>query len=252
MNPIKVVFLGSRGPTAGDDDMPGVLISYGKHLVLIDASEGIQKRIAIAGYSIVKVSKILITHLHGDHILGLIPLLQSMSLSGVKEDVDVVGPPGISSYLDANFNKLFFKPSFNLHVKEVLNECFKLAHGMTAYAFPLDHGIPTVAFNININGKSIAYVSDTKPSYDYMHYLESPDLLIHDAAFSSELRSLAIKYGHSTARDAAEIAAKSNAKLLILYHISPRYRNVDTLLNEARAIFRNTYVAEKFLKVLIK
>ena len=67
----------------------------------------------------------------------------------------------------------------------------------------------------------------------------------------SQLKDKAKEYGHSTSVDAAIAANALKAKLLLLYHISPRYKERNRLLYEARRFFNNTYIAEQYMKVVV-
>lgn len=90
-----------------------------------------------------------------------------------------------------------------------------------------------------------AYCSDTVYAPEIIPYIEGVDLLYHEATFAeSELNRAAETY-HSTARQAAVIAAAAGVKKLIIGHFSSRYNELDTLLNEARAVFSDTELADE-------
>lgn len=93
--------------------------------------------------------------------------------------------------------------------------------------------------------RSYAYCSDTKFMPDLYKSLANVDLLYHEATYSSSDESRASLYYHSTAKQAASVAHKANAKKLIIGHFSARYENEDILLNEARSIFPNTFLANE-------
>ena len=71
------------------------------------------------------------------------------------------------------------------------------------------------------------------------------DLLVHEATFTEDLRERAEETGHSTARQAAEVARDAGAKRLLLTHFSARYDTAEPLEAEARAIFENTEAARE-------
>ncbi|MEW6070599.1 MAG: ribonuclease Z, partial [Candidatus Thermoplasmatota archaeon] len=81
---------------------------------------------------------------------------------------------------------------------------------------------------------------------------ENCNVLIHDATVHSKLEGKANEYGHSSARQAAMVAKKANAKLLFLLHFSPRYKKVDILEEEAKKIFKNSICARDFMVYNIK
>lgn len=89
-----------------------------------------------------------------------------------------------------------------------------------------------------------SYCSDTSYDETLIPFIESSDLLYHEATFSSKHKERAKKTFHSTAQQAATIAHKSGVKKLILGHFSARYTEVDELLDEAKQIFPATHCAE--------
>ncbi|MEM1727122.1 MAG: ribonuclease Z [Nitrososphaerota archaeon] len=99
-------------------------------------------------------------------------------------------------------------------------------------------------------GRIIVYTGDTRPSDEIVEFSRGADVLIHDATFGSEFEEDAAREGHSTARQAAEIALRAGVRRLYLFHISPRYEDdQDRLLREARQIFPNAYLAEDLLSI---
>jgi ribonuclease Z len=99
-------------------------------------------------------------------------------------------------------------------------------------------------------GRIIVYTGDTRPSDEIAEFSRGADILIHDATFDSKFEEDAVREGHSTARQAAEIALKAGVKRLYLFHISPRYEgDEEKLLMEAKQVFPNTYIAEDLLSI---
>jgi len=98
-------------------------------------------------------------------------------------------------------------------------------------------------------GRKVVYAIDTRPCENILTLSRNADILIHDGMFASDLYEKAIEAGHSTALEAAEFAKKAEVKKLFLIHISSRYLNPDTLLNEAQKVFPNTEIANDLLTV---
>ena len=90
---------------------------------------------------------------------------------------------------------------------------------------------------------SYAYCSDTMPDPELIDYIRDVSLLYHEATFTHDMASRAYETHHSTARDAAQAALAADAKRLIIGHFSARYRELEPLLYEARAIFPATELA---------
>ena len=101
-------------------------------------------------------------------------------------------------------------------------------------------------------GRKIVYSGDTRPCENVTKFAENADLLIHDSTFLSDLEDVATEYGHSTARQAAEIARKAKVKKLVLTHISPRYMRDSDIEREAKEIFENSMVAKDFMKLEVR
>jgi ribonuclease Z len=94
-------------------------------------------------------------------------------------------------------------------------------------------------------GAAVAYVLDTRPCAGGRELARGADLVMHDATFAEAMHGRAVETGHSTAREAAEIARDAGAQRLLLTHFSSRYADPAPLLAEARAVFPNTDAAEE-------
>lgn len=93
-------------------------------------------------------------------------------------------------------------------------------------------------------GRNVVYTGDTRPHPAVISASRNADLLVHEATFSDSEIERARETGHSTAREAAEIAREAGVRRLVLTHISPRYSlEAGELLAEARAVFSNTAIA---------
>jgi ribonuclease Z len=98
-------------------------------------------------------------------------------------------------------------------------------------------------------GKAVAYCTDTRPCAAAVELARGVDLLVHEATFTEELADEAREFGHSTAAQAATIAREAGARRLLITHFSSRYPDATPLLEEARAIFPDTMLAEDLMEV---
>jgi ribonuclease Z len=249
-----------------------------------------------------KKMKIFITHMHGDHVLGLPGLLQTMALLDREKRLDVYGPPGIKHFLEGIRETVQFVLTFPVEIHEIQRagiiceeeEYFVQAiwanHVIPslAYAFiekprpgkfypekakalgvpegplwsKLQHGKKVKLSNGRVVkpedvtgpprlGRKIVYTGDTRPFKGFAKFASNADLLIHDATLDDEMAERAEEDGHSTPEQAARNAKKAKVKQLILTHVSARYDDTSILLEQAKKIFKNTKVAEDFLKIEI-
>ena len=140
-------------------------------------------------------------------------------------------------------------PKLNIHKKMIeqynlsLTEVVKIKNGCDLM---LEDG--KIIANKNLTylpyaPRSYAFCSDTKYYEKIIDIVKNVDLLYHEATFANEHLQTAKKTGHSTTLQAAEIAKQANAKKLIIGHFSSRYKNLDILLNEARSVFPETFLA---------
>ena len=120
---IRVVFLGTSGsvPTL-KRNLPAVVVEGPRQLWMFDCGENTQRQMMQAKVSFHRKLKVFLTHLHGDHVLGLPGVLQTMALMDRKEPVQVYGPPGIKEFLVCTKETLNFGLTFPVEINEILGE----------------------------------------------------------------------------------------------------------------------------------
>jgi ribonuclease Z len=103
---------------------------------------------------------------------------------------------------------------------------------------------PTALVGPSRRGRRVVITGDTRPCPTTLDAARGADLLVHEATFGDEEAARAVETGHSTAREAAELAAAAGVQRLVLTHVSARYsRDVSDLEREARMVFPNVLVA---------
>lgn len=99
--------------------------------------------------------------------------------------------------------------------------------------------------------RSYAYCSDTMPVPELAEWIHDVDLLYHEATYAEAEIGHAQRYAHSTASQAAGIAKAAQAKKLLLGHFSARYEDENILLEEAKTVFNNTFLAQEELHITL-
>eukprot|EP00092_Neocalanus_flemingeri_P010078 GFUD01010861.1.p1 GENE.GFUD01010861.1~~GFUD01010861.1.p1 ORF type:complete len:372 (+),score=92.96 GFUD01010861.1:251-1366(+) len=328
---MKLVFLGTAScfPTASRGVSCTALQLDDGQVWIFDCGEGSQIQIQKSCIKPGKISKIFITHLHGDHLFGLPGLLCSMG-AGLEPEkaketvVEIYGPKGLRKFVHTTLglsrSGLAFKivifelvprsdmypPDWGqLGVEHELPSAEKLpvevghtnietsdsswklfSDGQySVSAAALKHRIPSFGFVISessspgpldskklaekgvkpgpiygqlkkgesvklesgeilnpldylgpdIPGRKVAILGDTCDSSEMIPISEDLDVLVHEATNENSLKETCVANGHSTPDMAAQVAVDCNARSLLLFHVSQRYKPVDLTLSEEKS-----------------
>ena len=299
---VNVLGCGSATPTLRHHPSCQV-INHRERLFMIDCGEGSQLEFRRQRLKFSKLTRIFISHLHGDHCFGLIGLISTLGLLGRTGELVIHAPEGIQQ---------IFSPMLEFFCKEIpypivfqtfdttKNEVIYEDRSLTISTIPLRHRVPCAGFllkekekapNLNKNmverhelslrdiarvlegedyttksgevianahfiakrnkAYSYAYCSDTAYSKTIIPIIKDVDLLYHEATFEQSLVDLASQTGHSTSKQAGEIASLANTHQLMIGHFSSRYDDEKLLLEESRSVFPNTILAKEGLCVKI-
>jgi ribonuclease Z len=145
---IRIVFLGTGAavPTA-QRSLPAVLLRRRNEQVLFDCGEAAQRQMIMAKAGLHKKLGIFITHMHGDHVLGLPGLLQTMALMDRQKPVDVYGPVGLQHFLNCLQETLQFQLTFEVNVHEVTEAGIACdEEEYTVAAAPSNHSVTSFSY----------------------------------------------------------------------------------------------------------
>lgn len=117
---LRVIFLGTAGsvPTS-NRSLPAVLIQREGAQIMFDCGEGVQRQMIKAKTGFHRKMKIAISHMHGDHILGLPGILQTMSLLGRERKLEVYGPIGVKRFIETIRETVQFILTFPVEIHEI-------------------------------------------------------------------------------------------------------------------------------------
>lgn len=144
---MRIVFLGTSGsmPTQ-DRSSSSLAIRRRGEILIFDCGEGTQRRMAAARLGFRRQTRIFISHLHGDHILGLPGLIQTMTLLHRERTLHLYGPQGLTAFIEA-FSSVLGGPGFPLRVNEIISEGIIYAGSeYTVSAIKADHEDPSWSY----------------------------------------------------------------------------------------------------------
>ncbi len=120
---MRIIFLGTSGsvPTL-KRSLPSVLVQCPKEQWMFDCGENTQRQMMATKISFHKKTKVFLSHLHGDHVLGLPGVLQTMALMDRKEPLQVYGPLGIKDFLVCCQETLKFGLTFPVEINEIVHD----------------------------------------------------------------------------------------------------------------------------------
>lgn len=301
MSEFKVNILGCGSATPSLRHSPSCqVVEYRQKLFMVDCGEGAQLAMRRNRLKFSRLNEIFISHLHGDHCLGLPGLLSTLSLHDIEGTLTVhifeEGAEIFSRVMDVFCRERSYDLKFNIIKPEraIIYE----DRALTVETFPMYHRVPCVGFifrekaksrhlrsdmidfyNVPIaqraeikNGAdfitpdgrvipnerltspadpsmSYAYCSDTIYNEQVARDIHGVDVVYHEATYDDSNAIKARQRGHSTASEAAKIAALAEAKRLIIGHFSKSYLNEDAHREQASAIFPNVIVANEGLTI---
>ncbi len=153
----------------------------------------------------------------------------------LSHSVDCVGFVFTEKPQPLNIRKTALKQYF-LEVEDIL----RIKNGED-YTTPTGERIPNKELVLPKKQERVyAYCTDTRFLAELPEKIKHADALYHEATFDESMRKRAKETGHSTAKQAAEIALLAEVKHLYIGHYSVRYKKVEPLLEEAQAVFKNT------------
>jgi len=146
---MQIIFLGTSSmvPTK-DRNQSGVLISYDQNGILVDCGEGTQRQLKIAGIPITKITKILITHWHGDHVFGLPGIISTLGASEYTKTLEIYGPKDTEKHFKAMFEAFVFDRKIEIKIMEIKEGKFFENNDFYLESYGLNHGIETLGYNL--------------------------------------------------------------------------------------------------------
>jgi ribonuclease Z len=286
---MRVTCLGTSAAVPTTERAPSALMcSREGERYLFDCGEGTQRQMMRFGTGF-SVSHLFVTHLHGDHVLGIPGLVQTWDFNDRNEALAIHAPPGSRQHVESLVHAGGHQPGYPVRINEVSPGRVALdGDGFEIRAFETQHRTRSVgwalveddrrgrfdreraeALGVPIGpkfgrlhdgeavelddgrvvepeqvvgpprpGRRLVYTGDTRPVTATERIAANADLLVHEATFTSAEADRARATGHTTAREAGELAERAGVKRLVLTHISSRYAgDASGIASEAAAAF---------------
>ena len=282
--------------------MSSLVIVREGETMMVDCGEGTQRQMMRYGVSF-NFGDLFFTHFHGDHVIGVVGLMRTLSLQGRTEPMRLWGPRGLAAMMkraDAfGGERLTYpveitelNPGDAVKRKEYAIVPYAVDHrGVTSVGYALVEEIRRGRFNPELArelgipegplwgrihkgesitlddgrviepatlvgptrpGRRVVISGDTRPCGTTIEMAQGADLLVHESTFGEEEAERAVETGHSTAREAAQVALGAGVRQLLLTHFSARYsRDPSDLDREAREVFPRVTIARDGMEISV-
>lgn len=297
----QINILGCGSATPSTRHMPACqVIDFRDRLFMIDCGEGAQLQMMRQRLKFSRLSHIFISHLHGDHFLGLPGLLSTLALHEKGGTVTIHVFEEGARILREIMAVFCRETSFEI-VYDVITPRRAVIfedHALKVETFPLYHRVPCVGFKFSEKPKarhlrgdmiryhnipvcrleeirqgadfvkpdgtvisndrlttppdpsvSYAYCSDTIYDQRVADYVRGVDLLYHESTYADNFAEKAAPRGHSTAREAARIAAAAGVGRLVLGHYSKAYDSEEPFVEQASEEFKPVIAAKEGMRI---
>ncbi|KAG2473561.1 MAG: Ribonuclease Z [Nitrosopumilales archaeon] len=144
---MKLVFLGTAGAQPTENrGLTCICLEKDGEILMFDAGEGAQVFYLKSGLGWNKKMKIFVTHLHGDHCIGILGLLQTMTLQRRTVPIEIFGPEGIEEFIAANIKILKFGLSFPVMITSIIEEKIVDEGSYSVFACKAEHSVLTYSY----------------------------------------------------------------------------------------------------------
>jgi len=151
---MKLVFLGTSGAQPTEErGLTCICLEKEGEILMFDAGEGAQFSYLKSGLGWNKKMKIFVTHLHGDHCIGILGLLQTMTMQNRIESLEIYGPDGIEEFIAANIKVLNFGLSFPVLITAIDETKIVDEKTYSVFACKANHSIPAYSFRFDEKDK---------------------------------------------------------------------------------------------------
>jgi ribonuclease Z len=268
---VKVTLLGTGCPPPNPARRgPATLVRHGDEALLVDAGSGVAVQLLRAGVRPSHVPRVLLTHLHSDHVIDLGHLVMTRWIVGENAPLEVLGPPGTRDHVErllalwawdiaVRRAHMHEREPPRVAVTEIEEGLVLERDGLRVTAFLVDHEPVKPAFGFRFDGhdRRVVISGDTRPCENLIRHARDVDLLVHEctdmtyAAWSPgcgwptrEAKVRDLQAYHTGPDEVGEVAAAARARHLVLTHLMPGSEAADLAARAGRRFAGRITVGE--------
>jgi len=250
---MKIVFFGTAGAIQSKDNTNVSFSVVEKKLsILVDSSGNPVQCLKRVSIDPTKLDVLILTHFHTDHIYALPSLIHNLWLMKRKEPLNIISNQftiNKAKELCNVFSLLSKESLFSINWVNIDEGEIDVFPGVKIQLFPVLHSAPTSGVKIITSTSSLVYASDTSPSKEVINRASGVKALIHEASGTLNLEKELNKTGHSSGRQAGEVAKKARVKFLFLCHFDFREGSVqDKVKFEAKNSFQGKVIVPELFR----
>jgi ribonuclease BN (tRNA processing enzyme) len=257
---MKLTVIGGSAacPNPGDAGSSYLVTHEGSSLLLDCGPDSISKLRQHA--ELRKINAVLISHLHSDHTLDLVPFRYGLRyIRGARGPrVPLWMPPDGQAFLDrlgrvfalgAESNEPFFEGEFDIREYDP-DGCLEMGP-FTVTFMPTQHFIDCWAMRIQAGEQRLAYLADSAPIDALVDFARDADVAVCEATLSEQESGAPENSGHMTAAQAGDIARRAGVRHLVLTHLWAEH-DLEATVREARATYSGALtIAESGVQVVV-
>ena len=277
MSDLKLVLLGTGNPNPDPERAgPSSAVIYDGRAYIVDSGAGVVRRChkaylkGIPELRADRLTRLLLTHLHSDHTIGLPDLILTPWVMERSEKLMILGPPGTESMCgnilnayreDIQVRKTGLEMANNtgieVDVREIGPGLIIEDGDLKIYAFGTKHGSweHSFGFRFETPERTIVISGDCIPGPELSRNYENTDILLHEAYSSSGFERLSDKWkryhkgAHTAGKEVARLARESHPGLLVLYHTLLWDSSEEDLLEEVKGEYEGEVIIGRDLQI---
>lgn len=248
---MNITFFGTSGAvqTAQNANV-SFCISYTDGLILVETSGNPTNYLLKSGFNPLSLDSVVISHSHTDHIYGLPSLIHNLWLLGREKELLILSNQKtieVAKNICRELSLFKKKNLFPIKWVDGNNQRIEISNSQIKL-FPVNHPVQTSGFSLWLDKTRLVYSADTSPVKTVIDEAKEADALIHESTGPCKAESELNRDGHSSFRQAGEVAESAKVKSLFLCHFDGRVLfNRTEIISEVKKYYQGKiFIPELF------